>query len=1170
MLVRRGDGDFSRAFRPCRLSEVVGNDEAKRTLRTALENGRLPQNLLFHGISGTGKTTLAHIIMLGLNCEKGPTPEPCCECDSCKRLIGFSSHTAVQRLNAVEKNKDEFKQLLRNFMSYDLGAIEGYKYSILLIDEAHGLTKDQAELFLKPMEEGLDHHHFIFCTTKPDKMLDTLKNRCQLSLEFKKVPDAQIMKLLVQICEQDELQIDNYLLCKIISLADGMPRNALNSLQQAYLSKNIRKKSVVPRPGAKNVIVIAPHGIIDDDEYTNIIVEEMSDAEHLDSFAVINDKYRKPTEKRGLKPDAEKNLLDLNNTAHYSHLPAVKKEFLQPIEDYKSEILFKCENGLIVLIHGMKNENMALVAEKIAEYKDKPKKLQAIIGFGQNDDGEERYTADREWLIEPLIQKLKVHGIYAAIAPTEKIELANGEERSYCGHDSRRLNQYLADPDTGIQSVQLEFKKLGLRDDPDTARITGRLLADVFSEMEMVINLPDGPPSGQGDSPVRTSAQDGELVRIKAAEVDLEDTTFKARFEDMEEHPAFIELVQSIKSIGIKQNIIVRKTPSEGKFQLICGFRRMSALRKTLSQDEFAETLVPALVYEEAFLDEDAYHISFAENVLRKSLSLWEEANYCYAIRQRLHDEEPSRARGSIIKELMRIVNQEKRTVYDYLQIAAITDKEIRGSIHKGIISKTAALVFAREDLSESDREAIHHYYLQKCYKKNKPHDEDDEDFYIKNRPSDRSFTKFVRNLVELRNGTSLSITEILNIGNAEDFLRMNPNELMRLLKKRSKDTGRTYREILERNLLRLKGFAESEDARDTSSVDLRNVQDKTKYMEKKVARALDNKSLPGNVHILATGEPKERQIDIRIIGSVADMRNIIQAVSTTIGGDFDPLNHFFQLEIDKLQSEKKAAIQKKGRFNDWTTKNVNFCKGCSHGCLYCYAWDDALRREQIESRESWLLERIRQHDVDPKQPRYPVEKVGFPSSHDITPKILNEACIVLEKLLEAGNEVLIISKPHLECIERICTEFERFKSRIQFRFTITAMDTRLLSFWEPHAPSYSERRSCLKYAYDMGFETSVSAEPMLDTDKIDDLINDLIPYITEAIWLGPMNEIKRRVKIDSEEVALAVERIENGQTPERIQPIYEKYKDHPKVKFKSEIFKVLGIKPPPERQDKV
>jgi DNA repair photolyase len=241
----------------------------------------------------------------------------------------------------------------------------------------------------------------------------------------------------------------------------------------------------------------------------------------------------------------------------------------------------------------------------------------------------------------------------------------------------------------------------------------------------------------------------------------------------------------------------------------------------------------------------------------------------------------------------------------------------------------------------------------------------------------------------------------------------------------------------------------------------------------------------------------------------------------------------------------------------EWAVKSVNCCSGCSHDCRYCYAREMAVRYRQLKP-EQWKEERIRWKDVRKKYGRID-GTVMFPSSHDITPHNLLACLIVLRKLLEAGNRVLVVSKPHLECIQVICRAFEECKEQILFRFTIGAMDDEILSFWEPNAPSYEEREKALKHAFQKGFETSVSAEPMLDSDHVEDLVTDLMPYVTNAIWIGLMNHLKG-ISVEEENVQVALQRIRDGQTEARITAIYQRLKGNPKIKWKSHIKRIVGI----------
>ena len=223
---------------------------------------------------------------------------------------------------------------------------------------------------------------------------------------------------------------------------------------------------------------------------------------------------------------------------------------------------------------------------------------------------------------------------------------------------------------------------------------------------------------------------------------------------------------------------------------------------------------------------------------------------------------------------------------------------------------------------------------------------------------------------------------------------------------------------------------------------------------------------------------------------------------------------------------------------NQWSDKTINCCTGCSHDCLYCYAKSMAIRFKQVTANQ-WPIERIRQHDVLKRHKKYS-GRVMFPSSHDITP-INIEACLtVLKKLLNAGNQVLIVSKPHMECIEKICDAFMSYRDQILFRFTIGACDDGILSFWEPNAPSYDERKNCLIYAHEAGFKTSVSVEPMLDSANIDLLINDLMPHVTNSIWIGTMNRTGRFGK----NANLVVQRRSKGSEEDKPEASLEQYTD--------------------------
>jgi len=250
----------------------------------------------------------------------------------------------------------------------------------------------------------------------------------------------------------------------------------------------------------------------------------------------------------------------------------------------------------------------------------------------------------------------------------------------------------------------------------------------------------------------------------------------------------------------------------------------------------------------------------------------------------------------------------------------------------------------------------------------------------------------------------------------------------------------------------------------------------------------------------------------------------------------------------------------------EWAETNINLITGCSHDCKYCYAKSMAIRFTR-KTPENWKNEEIRQKELA-KNFRKRKGRIMFPSTHDITPDHLNECMSFLSKVLRPGNEVLIVSKPHLECIKELCDTLLPYQNQILFRFTIGSAYSEVLKFWEPGAPDFEERLESLKYAFDKGYQTSVSCEPMLE-GNIDQVITQVSPFVTDAIWLGKMNKVKVRLAVngtnDAETMEWA-EQLTELQSDEWIKQLYGRYQDNPQIKWKESIKKVVGLTIPVEK----
>jgi len=252
------------------------------------------------------------------------------------------------------------------------------------------------------------------------------------------------------------------------------------------------------------------------------------------------------------------------------------------------------------------------------------------------------------------------------------------------------------------------------------------------------------------------------------------------------------------------------------------------------------------------------------------------------------------------------------------------------------------------------------------------------------------------------------------------------------------------------------------------------------------------------------------------------------------------------------------------GKFGtrEWAQVNKNIQIGCEHGCRYCYACFNAVTRyRRLPNAEAWKTPVLHEKNFKEKPRLYQNMRIMFPTQHDITPKNVDRCIEYLVKWLEKGNKFLVVSKPHLDVTKKLCYAFEKYKAQIVFRFTIGSPNDDVLRFWEPGAPDYNERFQALKLAYEREFETSVSCEPMLDED-IALLVRELLPFISDSIWLGKMNFIKPRVDMRGwgEKEKHYLRKVETVSKDDFIRDLYDEFKDDKRVHWKDSVKQVLGL----------
>lgn len=242
----------------------------------------------------------------------------------------------------------------------------------------------------------------------------------------------------------------------------------------------------------------------------------------------------------------------------------------------------------------------------------------------------------------------------------------------------------------------------------------------------------------------------------------------------------------------------------------------------------------------------------------------------------------------------------------------------------------------------------------------------------------------------------------------------------------------------------------------------------------------------------------------------------------------------------------------------EWSQHSANLkVLGCSHGCKYCYGREMALRYKRICTADEWTTERFL-GETEPLLKKQGI--VMFPTVSDISPTYLGAAIKFLIPTLKNENQVLIVIKPHLECVKALCRELKQFKPQIMFRFTITTIDPNISKFWEPGAPLPRERVNSLRYAFKNGFATSVSVEPMLCGPKLAcEMFYLLSPMVTDTIWFGKMNKIAQRVHVQPTNRKY-VRLIKMQQTDDNIRKLYNTLKSEQKVRWKDSIQKVLGL----------
>lgn len=233
---------LARKYRPQKFADLIGQPHITKTLQNAIEMDKLYPALIFSGMKGVGKTSAARILAKALNCEKGPTVEPCNECPTCTEITEDKSPDYIE-IDGASNNGIEEVRALKEKVKY-----KPFKnrFRMVVIDEVHMLSNSAWNALLKTIEEPPEVTYFIMATTDFHKIPATIVSRCQ-HFEFKRIPYEIIIKLLKEICVKEDIKITDYSLYLCAKSSEGSLRDAKKVLDQAVAisSGDVKDKDVI-------------------------------------------------------------------------------------------------------------------------------------------------------------------------------------------------------------------------------------------------------------------------------------------------------------------------------------------------------------------------------------------------------------------------------------------------------------------------------------------------------------------------------------------------------------------------------------------------------------------------------------------------------------------------------------------------------------------------------------------------------------------------------------------------------------------------------------------------------------------------------------------------------------------------------------------------------------
>jgi DNA polymerase-3 subunit gamma/tau len=233
---------IARTWRPQKFSEVIGQKHVTQTLQNAIRLERIGHGYIFSGQRGTGKTTLARLLAKALNCQRGPAPEPCGECDSCVEIATGRAVDVIEIDAASNRGIDAVRELRENARY----APARDRYKVFIIDEAHQITTEGFNALLKILEEPPSHVIFLLATTEVHQFPETILSRCQ-HFSLHTLTFAEIVRQLAKVCAGEKVQADAEALAAMAKSGCGSLRDSLSRLEQAIAAFGDRLEGAAVR-----------------------------------------------------------------------------------------------------------------------------------------------------------------------------------------------------------------------------------------------------------------------------------------------------------------------------------------------------------------------------------------------------------------------------------------------------------------------------------------------------------------------------------------------------------------------------------------------------------------------------------------------------------------------------------------------------------------------------------------------------------------------------------------------------------------------------------------------------------------------------------------------------------------------------------------------------------